>query len=123
MRPVFHSSELIRIDTRDCDPVGFLPPQEGEDDPHVLDENEAELEQALRVPGDSQAGQQLSAVVDQNCYRLLTTQLTKTLHQVDKVFGILILRSLKTPALLITSKRYPPGSCIRGQSTTTKRFS
>ena len=26
MRPVFHSSELIPFETRDLDPVGFLPP-------------------------------------------------------------------------------------------------
>ena len=39
------------------------------DDPHLLDEEEAELEQALRVPGYSPAGQQPSAVVDQDFVR------------------------------------------------------
>ena len=37
MRPVFHSSQLIPLETRDLDPVGFLHPREGADDPHLLD--------------------------------------------------------------------------------------
>ena len=54
MRPVFHSSELISFDTIYLDTVGFLPTREGADDPNLLDEEEAELEQALRVHGDSE---------------------------------------------------------------------
>ena len=65
MRSVFHSSEPIPFDTRDLDPVGFLPTRDGAHDPNLLDEDEAELEQAFRVPGDSPAGQQPSAVLDQ----------------------------------------------------------
>ena len=50
MRSVFYFSELIPFETRDLDPVGYLPLREGADDPLLLDEEEAELEQALRVP-------------------------------------------------------------------------
>ena len=66
MRPVFHSSELIPFDTRYLDPVGFIPPRDGAEDPNILDAEEAELKRALRVPGDSPAGLQPSAVVDQD---------------------------------------------------------
>ena len=47
MRPVFYSSELIHFETKDLDPVGLITTREGADDPHLLDEEEAELEQAL----------------------------------------------------------------------------
>ena len=38
MRPVFHSSEQIPLDTRDLDPVGFIPTRDGADDTHLLEE-------------------------------------------------------------------------------------
>ena len=66
MRPVFHSSERIHFETRDLDPVGLLPPREVADDPKLQDYEEDWLEQALRVPGDSPAGQQPSTVADQD---------------------------------------------------------
>ena len=66
MRHQFHSSELIPFETGYLDPVGFLHHQEWADDPNLLYEEEADLEQALRVPGDSPAGQQPLAVVDQD---------------------------------------------------------
>ena len=56
MRPVFHSSELIQFETRELDPVGALPHREDADNPDLLPEEEAELERALRVPGDSPVG-------------------------------------------------------------------
>ena len=61
MRQVFHSSELISFDTIYLDTV-----REGADDHNLLDEEVAELEQALRVHGDSRAGQQPSAVIYQD---------------------------------------------------------
>ena len=50
--PVFHSKELVHFETRDLDPVVFIPPRDGADNPNLLDEEEAELEQSLRVLGD-----------------------------------------------------------------------
>ena len=66
MRPVFHSSELIPFETRELDPVGALPPREDADNPDLLPDEEAELERALRVPGDSTTGGQAAVQVDQS---------------------------------------------------------
>ena len=65
MRPVFHSSELITFETRELDPLGELPPREDADNTDLLPEEVAELERALRVPGDSPAGGQAAVQVDQ----------------------------------------------------------
>ena len=66
MRPVFHSSELIPFETRELDPVGALPPHADADNPDLLPEEEAELEIALRMPGDCPDGQPQQQQVDQN---------------------------------------------------------
>ena len=66
MRPVFHFSELITFEKRELDPVGALPPREDAYNPDLLPEEGAELERALRVPGDSTTGGQAAVQVDQS---------------------------------------------------------
>ena len=46
--------------------MGALPPHEDADNPDLLPEEEAELEIALRMPGDSPDGQPQQQQVDQN---------------------------------------------------------
>ena len=66
MRSVFHSSELILFETRDVDQIGALLPSDRADNPNLLEEEAAGLEQALSVPGDSPTKLQPEAVIDQD---------------------------------------------------------